>query len=125
MGAEVLEIEGGQIVRLAQGDGRTERVLELADVAGPVVDEEPVEKCLGHALDRLLRRMGMAVEEALDQRDDVLFPVPERRHVDRGHAQAVVQVLPELSLAYHAARSRFVAEITRTFTWTSFVLPTG
>ena len=87
--------------------------------------EQAVEECPRHPLDRLLRRVGVTVEETLHQRDDVLLPVPKRRYVIDTTRRRWYRSSPELPSRTMAARSRFVAEITRTFTCTSFVLPTG
>ena len=55
-------------------------------------------------------------EEVLDQQRDVVLAVAQRRHVDVDDVEPVVEVLAEPALLDLAARSRFVAAMTRTST---------
>src|SRR5580704_10439218 len=70
---------------------------------------------------RLLR---MALHEVLDQHRNVLFPLPERRHVDREDIQPVKEVTPEHASSDGGSKSRFVAAITRTSTGMTRLPPT-
>ena len=70
-------------------------VLELADVAGPSVPFEQLE--------RLRREFGLRIAAAREMGDkgpDVRAPLAERRHVDVDDAQPVEQILAKLAGRY-------------------------
>ncbi len=70
-------------------------VLELADVAGPPV---PLEQ-----LERLRREFGLRIaapREMGDKGPDVRAPLAERRHVDMDDAQPVEQIFAKLAGRY-------------------------
>ena len=60
--------------------------------------------------------VGDALEERLDQEQDVLPPLPERRQVQRDHVETVEEVGPEAPFRISSSRSPLVAAITRTST---------
>ena len=100
-----LEIEGfvvaghdlrRQVFGLDQGTARGhsglfQGVLELADVARPVVADQPRERLARERLDRQAF-LGHLVEEMIDQQRDVFEPPAERGHLDRHHVQPVEEV---------------------------------
>jgi len=64
-----------------------EGVLELADVAGPVVGEQGVLHVLRERLGLLAALVGDAAQKLLPQNLDVVAPVAQRRQVDGDHIQ--------------------------------------
>ena len=71
------------------------RVLELADVAGPVIAHQHVDRRRRDALDVLAVLARELLEEVVGQQQDVGLPLAQRRHEDREDVQPVVQVLAE------------------------------
>ena len=72
-----------------------ERVLQLADVAGPVVAHQHVDGLGGDALDALAVRAGILEQEVVGQHHHVGPSLAQRRHEDGEDVQAVIEVLPE------------------------------
>src|SRR3989304_5863879 len=74
------------------------RILQLSDVAGPVVLHEEAHG-FGKELHGLpLRFGGKFLEDGTDQQRDVFLAVPEGRDHDGDHIQAIKEILPEPSL---------------------------
>src|SRR5205085_9881290 len=63
--------------------------------AGPAVGEERGERGGGDPVDGPLLLPREEVAEALDEKRDVVAPLPERRDVDRDNGEPVEEVLPE------------------------------
>jgi hypothetical protein len=83
------EIVGLQIGRVGQDDGAIDRVLQLADVAGPVVGGEQGQG-LGAGADHALAFLDIeAADEVLDQGRDVLAPLAQGRRLDGEDVQAI------------------------------------
>src|SRR5438128_2616044 len=78
-----------------QHDRAVEHVLELADVAGPIVAREHLEGAGGHATHVAVALARDLADEVLDERGNVLSPLAQRRHVDRDHVEPVVEILTE------------------------------
>src|SRR6185503_8721375 len=78
-----------------------ERVVELADVARPLVTSEQVERVLRERLDRLAALGGDAPEEVLGDARQVPEARAERGHFERDAAEAVVEVFAELAALDH------------------------
>ena len=98
---EILEPEG-----MALGDqhraARSRR--NLADVAGPWIGGERAEQIRGEC--RPPVRQAAIPREVLDQRGDVLGPLPQRRYLDAEHVEPVVQIEPKRLLLDHRLQRR-------------------
>ena len=70
-----------------------DKAFQHADIARPA---EFLQRA--HRLRRKHFQRAGRKKEMLHQRRDILFPVAQRRHIDRHDIQAVKQVLPELLL---------------------------
>jgi hypothetical protein len=105
---------------VGERSGALDRVAQLADVPGPRVALEARHRLGGHGELLVLAgeaALGDVVEEVLHEERDVLGPLPQRRQLDRDHAESVEEILAELPLVHASARrSRLVAATTRTFT---------
>src|SRR3954470_18500445 len=73
-------------------------VAELADVAGPDVRLQHRHRVLADLAFRQAGRRRYLVHEIVDQFRDVLAAFRQRRHADRHHREAVVEILPEAAL---------------------------
>ena len=91
---------------MAEDERPLEHVLELAHVSGPVVVEERLHRGRGHRRDRLAVLGRRARDERLDEEGNVLLPVAQRRQRDGDDAEAVIEVLAELSLRHEARQVR-------------------
>ena len=119
------EVRGAEDAALAGHEGPLDGVFELAHVPRPVVVHEQAQRLLGDAGHLAAQLVGEAVEELLREERHVLDPLPKRREVDVDHVEPVVEVVAEAALrARPAARSRWVAAMTRTSTAISAVPPT-
>ena len=81
---------------IAQKHGPLNAVLQLPNVAGPVVCHQHVNGGRGDADDVLVVLPGVALHEIVGQEQNVGAPLPQRRDVDGEDVQPVIQVLPEL-----------------------------
>ena len=81
----------------AQRQRALDRVLELPDVARPVVRHQPAHRLLRerHARPRRIELAPHAIEEVLGEQRNVLAPLAQRRHVDGNHVQPIEQILAE------------------------------
>src|SRR5881396_1263418 len=77
---------------LAEHHRPLEGVLELADVAGPVVGEQRALRVFRERLRLLVALLGDAAQELLPQDLDIVAPVAQWREMDGDHVQPVVQV---------------------------------
>src|SRR5688572_13317464 len=82
----------------AEHDRALDRVLELADVAAPLVPHQEVERAVRQRLRPLARLLAVLLEEVCGQRRDVLAALVERRDPQRDHVQPVVEVLAKALL---------------------------
>src|SRR5262245_26456137 len=82
----------------AQGGGALEGMLELANVARPVVPGERVHRLEGNGAGRLVVRDDVGFEEVSREGRDILSTLPQRWQRDRDDAQTVEEILPKLSL---------------------------
>ena len=85
-----------------------DRVLELADVAGPTIGRQRRDRC-GRELDAAAGAAARAFEERLHQQGDVFTSIPQGGHVYDDNAEAVEEILPEtllrdLALEVHVRR---------------------
>src|SRR5579885_3257814 len=70
-------------VALGEDNRPLDRILELADVARPIVAIELLDRQIGDLRRGSARREAVLVEEVLDQERNVVFTLTQRRHVDR------------------------------------------
>ena len=106
------------------GDGPLNYVLQLPDVARPVVGLQQIQ---GLLLDRsvfLPARLAKRCTKIPDQDQNVAFPFSQRRHFEGKHTQPIEEILAESPIRTAAFKSRFVAATTRTSTWTGCPPPT-
>ena len=96
MGGGLREIGEAKLVALAHDHGAIDRVLELADVAGPVELRQMRHRLAADAGDVAVFLGAEPREEMPQQMRDVLAPHPQRRDRQRQHVQAIEQVLAEL-----------------------------
>ena len=90
----------------AEDRGAFEDVAQLADVAGPVIFDQPLARVARDAGRRASQAAADLAEERFAQRQDVVAAIAERRQVDRKHVQAIEEILAELALAGSRAANR-------------------
>ena len=66
----------------AQHDRALDHVLELADVARPVVVHQQVERVRRHLEHSAAVLLAVLLEEVLDEQRNVLAPLAQRRQLD-------------------------------------------
>jgi hypothetical protein len=74
-----------------------DHVLELADVAWPVVGLEQRQRRPADPPNALASLGGIPFDQVFDEKRDVVRTLAERRHVDRKDVQPVEQIPPECS----------------------------
>src|SRR5262249_26477569 len=75
-------------------------VAQLAHVPRPGVLRKQRGRCRRQLLDRTAVLLAVATEEVLRQRHDVGAALAQRRHVNRDHGEAKVEVLAKGALLY-------------------------
>ena len=70
---------GQNRMTLLERHGSLDDILQLADVAGPLVGLEQLHRLLGQSVDRFSHLLGILAEEMLRQEGDVLRALTERR----------------------------------------------
>ena len=91
---------------LAERDRALDDVLELADVARPVIRHQPPQPLLRHrrrAASELGRQL---LQEVLHEERDVVATFAQRRQLDRNHVQPVVEILAKRSFGHHLREIR-------------------
>src|SRR5712691_2829199 len=91
-----VEIRGPDDPARRHDDGPVDLVLQLADVARPLVLDDGLQG-LGAEAHLALEGLRIAPEEGIGEEDHVLTALAERRQVDGYHREAIVQVLAEAS----------------------------
>src|SRR4051794_11179948 len=81
----------------AQNHGPLDHVLQLTDVAWPVVGLQQVQRLLVDRADVLTRAGGVALHEVFDEHQDVVLAFSKGRYLDGEHIEAIEQVLSEAS----------------------------
>ena len=107
-GGSHLEGGGGKGVARGEDDGALQDILQLADVAWPVIGGEELHRFGRDVADLPAELAGFSRDDVGGQERDVLRPLAQRRHVDRENGQAVVEVAAEAALA-HGLRQVAVA----------------
>ena len=80
-----------ELVVLFQDHRPLDRVLQFANVAGPVIFQHQFAGFFGDAGDVLAKLAVVALDEKFDQRKDVFFALAQRRKKNRDDRQPVVQ----------------------------------
>ncbi len=113
-------------VRVAAGEDHQplDVVAQLAHVARPVVRLQHGHRVLADAALRQAGRLRDLVHEIVDQLGNVLAPLGQRRHADRHHRQAVIEILAEAAVGDLRLEIAAVEETMRTSTDTLAVPPT-
>ena len=95
------KLEGGRryLGGLGEERGAGDDVLQLADVAGPLVREEGGAGVCGQRLRRPRRAGRRLAEKPLGERHDVIRALAEGRQAHRDHREAMVEVRAEATLA--------------------------
>ena len=87
---ELQGVAGGSNQRALDG------VFQLTHVARPVVPDERAHHLVGYSGDAALQFSLMVVDEEPHQRGDVFSTFAHWRHLDRKHAESIVEIGPEL-----------------------------
>ncbi|EWS52847.1 hypothetical protein X551_04363 [Methylibium sp. T29] len=90
---QVHGVDGALVGR--QHHAALHQVLELADVARPVVGQHRVDRAAGEAAHAPAVALVELVQEVVHEHRDVLAPLAQRRHPHRQHVEAEEQVLAE------------------------------
>ena len=108
-GGSMLALSTASGIAAGQNHQPLDIVAQLAHVARPVVRLQHRHGVLADAPLGQAGRLRNLVHEIVDQVGDVLAPLGQRRHADRHHRQAVIEVLAEFSvgdLRFEIARGR-------------------
>ena len=95
---EKSQVRGPNRLALAHQDRALDRVLELANVAGPAVLLQTAHGVGRERGDTVAELAGEALQEVIRQRHDILAPVAERRDDDVHDVQSIEEILAELPL---------------------------
>src|SRR3990172_2587369 len=79
--------------------GPLDGVLELADIPRPSVGRKYIERFPGHAH---VPRWVEFFYKMINKQRNIVLPLPERRHLERDHAEPVVKVLAEAPVLHGA-----------------------
>ena len=100
----------------AQHHGALDDVLELANVARPVVLGQQVERVRRQLESALAGSPRRTFEEVVDEQRDVVLAIAQRRQLNRDDVEAVEEILAELPSSIICRRSTLVAAMMRTST---------
>src|SRR6202041_1474505 len=84
-----------EVLAIAYDNGPLDYVLQFANVARPAVGLEQFEAPPIDSRDLLTRFAGVAVDEILDQKRDVLFSLPKGRDLDREDVEPIKEIFAE------------------------------
>ena len=82
-----------ELFSIAQDDRSLNHVLQLANVAGPVVPLKEFQRFLPDMPDSFSRFLCVALDQVLDEQRNVIHPIPRRRDLYGKDIQAIVQIL--------------------------------
>lgn len=83
----------------AQNEGSIEDVLQLTHIAGPFVRTEGFDGRSRHIRDGHTQTLRRLLQEVVNQRRQIFFPVAQGRHLNREDTEAVIQVLKKAAFA--------------------------
>ena len=86
-------------VGFGEGDHAAHLVLELADVAGPAIEEQALHRFFGDAQLAFLEFLGGAGDEVVDEAGDLVAAFAQRRDRQADDVEAVEEVLAEAAVA--------------------------
>ena len=87
-----------------QSHAALDHVLELTDIARPVVGGQRRQRAAGDAAHVLLELPRVLANEVLHQGGNILFPIAQRRDGESGHVEPVVEILAERPRAHQLAQ---------------------
>src|SRR6185369_7539176 len=92
----------GQVFELdsssrSNNDCTLNRILELANIAGPVVSDKRLKCVFGDSRNEATSLLFVVLEEVDDERMNVLGSLAQRRQLNRKHRESVEEVLPKRS----------------------------
>src|SRR5229473_3554630 len=93
-----VEVRGPDDPAGRHDDGSVDLVLELADVARPLVLDDGLQG-LGAEANLALEGLAIAAQEGIGEEDHVLTALAERRQVDGDHGESIVEILAEAAAA--------------------------
>src|ERR1017187_6862306 len=99
-----LNIGGVEPLARAHDQAAFDHVLQLADIAGPVIRHQLGDPGIGdvaHAVARIRPQLG---DEVLRQKRNILFALAQRRNVHGHHVEAVIEVLAKGALLKRGAQ---------------------
>jgi len=102
-----------------------ESVLELANVAWPIVRLKKLDCIVGDTADVPMRLLTNAAEQRIGHEHDISGPLPKRRHRDFDDFEPEVEVLAKAPLLDQFPEGRWVAAITRASVVRGCSPPTG
>src|SRR4029077_8991468 len=85
----------------AQHHRALDDILELANVARPVVLGQQVERVRRQLEPAFLVLLAVLFEEMVDEQWNVVLPVAQRRQLDRDHVEAIEEIFAELPVFHH------------------------
>ena len=74
-------------------------ILQLTNIAGPVVSHQPIDRLAADAFDPFSNPGRKLVHEKVDQQGNVIQPFAKRRQRQRKHIEPIIQILAEGSFA--------------------------
>src|SRR5262249_4742018 len=87
-----------------QDHGPLDHVLQLPDVAGPVVGLQQIQRLLVDRADALARAGGVSPHEVLHQHQDVISPLSRGRYLDGKHVDPIEQTLAKGPAGHRASK---------------------
>src|SRR5882762_8765005 len=84
----------------SQNDRPLHKVLQLPDVPRPFPPHQQFHGLRWDSDDGFFHLRGKFANEVLDQRSNILPPLPQRRYENRKHTKPVVQIAAELALLH-------------------------
>src|SRR5688572_23441010 len=85
------------LVGLGEDHGALDGVLELADVTGPAIRREILDRPLAEAPDLLVLLLREATQELLRQHAHVAVTLAQRRQIHRDDSETMIEILAQLS----------------------------
>jgi len=94
------QIHGAEVGLFFENHAAFDGVFEFAHVAGPIVAQDEVAGFVGYAANGFFEAAVIAIDEEIDERQNVLLAIAQGRDEDGDDGETVEEVLPELTLAH-------------------------
>lgn len=88
----------------AENHGPLDYILQLADVARPIISFEQIQGTSADVTDSLARLVRVAVNQVLGQQRNIVGALSKRRQSNREYTQAIVQILTKAALRHGRAQ---------------------